>query len=163
MQPSPWKPNHFLRWLAGVSLVLGFIGLWASLRAPETRVAPAKLEQVLGLKLPSSATDVHLSIGGFIDTQIQAKFEMSKRDVTGFLTKNRLELDGSLRSIQEAESGLTWWQPQRLLQAKTYGLIGGGKPLRQSRTTTGYFLNVLIGEAHGQDKLLTVYVRASDD
>jgi hypothetical protein len=143
-------------------VVLGFIGLWMNLSA-DARVAPEQLENVLGLTLPSSSSDVRLNVGGFVDTQIEARFEMAKRDMPMFIAENGLELDDSLRQLQDEDSRFGWWQPNGLLRAQSFGLIGPGKPVRQATTSTGFYLNVLIGQRDVQGDQLLVYLRAADD
>jgi hypothetical protein len=168
VNPSPLHPTTSNRRPIGFNILrfivvaLGFLALWTLHRNLEVQAGPAKIEQALGLTLPPSVTQADFSLGGFIDTQIRAKFELSKRDLSGFLTANRLDLNGSLRSIQEAETGSGWWQPQQLLQAKTYGLADDGS-VRQPSTTTGFYVNVLIGQEDLQGDQFTVYIAASDD
>jgi hypothetical protein len=125
---------------------------------PATRVEPAELEQRIGLELPASAKDVNMSVGGFIDTQVHARFEMSKKDYFTFLNANKLEVNATVPAYTDSERSLRWWRPESLKHARILAPINVTK-----RTTTAFYFNLLVGDSEGNGDGLTVYLRASDD
>jgi hypothetical protein len=124
----------------------------------DTRAEPAELEQRLGLELPASATNVNMVVGGYIDTQIHARFEMSKNDYPTFLKANKLEMNATIPAYTDSEGSARWWKPQSLRQAKILAPSNANR-----RTKTAFYLNLLVGDVDGDGDVLTVYMRASDD